>query len=36
MLTKRRGGMQMAPAMAAGLADRPWTVNDLKDLLDGR
>lgn len=35
-LTKRRGGMQTTPAMAAGLAVRPWTVHDLLDLLDGR
>jgi IS1 family transposase len=35
-LTKRRGGMPTTPAMAAGLAARPWTVHDLLDLLDGR
>jgi hypothetical protein len=35
-LTKGRGGMQTTPAMAAGLADRPWTVHVLQDLLDGR
>lgn len=35
-LTKNRGGLKTTPAMAAGLAKRPWTVNDLLDLLDGR
>jgi hypothetical protein len=28
-LTKERGGIKTTPAMAAGLADRPWTVYDL-------
>lgn len=35
-LTKKRGGVKTTPAMAAGLAKRPWTVEDLLDLLDGR
>lgn len=35
-LTKKRGGVKTTPAMAAGLAKRPWTVYDLLDLLDGR
>ena len=33
--TKRRNGMQTTPAMAAGLAKRPWTVHDLLKLLEG-
>lgn len=33
-LTKRRAGMLTTRAMAAGLADRPWNVYDLLDLLD--
>jgi hypothetical protein len=35
-LTKKRGGMQTTPAMAAKLANRVWTVHGLLDLLDGR
>jgi hypothetical protein len=35
-LSKRRGGMATTRTIAAGLAGRPWTVNDLLDLLDGR
>jgi IS1 family transposase len=35
-LTKKRGGMQTTPAMAAKLTNRVWTVHDLLDLLDGR
>lgn len=32
-LTKKAGGVKTTPAMAAGLADRPWTVFDLLKLL---
>jgi hypothetical protein len=28
-LTKNNGGHKMTPAMAAGIADRPWTMEDL-------
>lgn len=33
-LTKGRGGLKTTPAMAAGLAERPWTIYDLLNLLD--
>jgi len=33
-LTKENGGVKTTPAMAAGLADRPWDAADLLDLLD--
>lgn len=33
-LTKENGGVKKTPAMAAGLADKPWTVHDLLSLLD--
>jgi IS1 family transposase len=32
-LTKKRGGMHTTPAMAAGLTDRVWTVEDLLGLM---
>jgi IS1 family transposase len=32
-LTKARGGIRTTPAMAAGLADRPWSVTDLLNLM---
>ncbi len=34
-LTKKAGGIKTTPAMAAGIADRPWTVEDLLELLQG-
>lgn len=34
-LTKGRGGIRTTPAMAAGLATRPWTCEDLVNLLQG-
>ncbi len=33
MLTKKRGGVHTTPAMAAGLTDRVWTVEDLLGLM---
>ena len=32
-LTKVRGGLKTTPAMAAGLASRPWTFLDLLNLM---
>jgi IS1 family transposase len=34
-LTKANRGIKTTPAMAAGLADRPWTVYDVLELLQG-
>jgi IS1 family transposase len=34
-LTKKAGGVHTTPAMAAGLTDRVWTVEDLLGLMDG-
>ncbi|MBV8930325.1 MAG: IS1 family transposase, partial [Mycobacteriaceae bacterium] len=33
-LTKANGGRKTTPAMAAGIADRVWTLDDLVGLLD--
>lgn len=35
-LTKAAGGIKTTPAMAAGIADRPWTVEGLLGLLQGK
>lgn len=34
-LTKHHGGVKTTPAMAAKLSDRPWTVYDILNLLQG-
>ena len=33
-LTKERGGLKTTPAMAVGLADHPWPIENLLDLLN--
>lgn len=33
-LTKKRGGLKTTPAMMAGVADRPWTVEDILARMD--
>jgi hypothetical protein len=33
-LTKERSGVKTTPAMAAGLTDRPWTMDDMLTMMD--
>ncbi len=33
-LTKERGGLKTTPAMAAGITNRPWQIEDVLALMD--
>jgi len=34
-LTKKRGGIHTSPAMAAGLTDHAWTIEEMLAMMDG-